>query len=866
MSVTNYRTVSSSNPATLISQVKTLMAAGWQPLSGHVSGSYNSGTKLSQVMVKGSGTSYTDYDLICSSSESTLNTLVTAAIAAGWDVLPGGVGSASIRSLLCQPMIKGTGVVAGAGLQPSNNLSDVPNKTTALTNLGAAKKSDIDGIVSFADLRTRQPAYEGERIWLKQYNGTGGSRPYGGGWFIGHLATATDDGGFIAAGTGFYWMRDKEFKNLNVLDFGAIPGGTFDCGPAAKRMYEFLLGKANPLVNEISQDIRVTFPAGKYYVSPQNWTTYGTQLASNASDLGQNPSGYKAAGAIIIEGVSSEFGKIIGTTIVSDKSDNPVFHLNHRYLYLRGITWDGQQTVAGDVNTRLIPGSTQGVFNEGCSNKQPFLDNDCPAGSFSRINCFRVQNTGNYGVRLRDTLDSKFDQIYSNNTAGPVLISSWTDPLNQWFGKWDHSTAIELTNFNFQSNWSPAFWFPRVGQGLIANGWIEHGNIPYDINNGQWLIDALSVEDCQCVISGTLTSVNGPMWNGRIAGMRQFSGPTGNAPDFTTAPGSAGWMSYPKNPDGSDITAWQGGYETGHSRLEAAFSLFNHPVVNQWQRGILRGYTDSATRWVRIGVLTSQSNGGLWKVRIKSKNGLSTAPSSKRPINDGQAGETTIWVSRNGGSSPTVTMGHTGYPGVRAGQFYPQFNTQVTLWVQIASYTEYDITLEHTGLTRMEAGQPSTFAPDGAWVNSPGQTVISQQLSMHNNTAGFGVYDSAIAVDSQSLTVANLDMTGAAAAVRVKVNGVDYGLPVYGIKSVITTQPTAQTVTAGGTLTLSVVATDAASYQWRKGGTVISGATSATYTKASVVSGDAGSYDVVVTGYGPAGSSVTSNAVTVTVN
>lgn len=81
---------------------------------------------------------------------------------------------------------------------------------------------------------------------------------------------------------------------------------------------------------------------------------------------------------------------------------------------------------------------------------------------------------------------------------------------------------------------------------------------------------------------------------------------------------------------------------------------------------------------------------------------------------------------------------------------------------------------------------------------------------------------------------------------------------------VITQQPTGQTVNEGGTLTLSVLATNATGYQWKKDGENIPSATSATYTKQSVAPSDAGSYTCVVTGEG--GTSVTSDAATVTVN
>lgn len=79
----------------------------------------------------------------------------------------------------------------------------------------------------------------------------------------------------------------------------------------------------------------------------------------------------------------------------------------------------------------------------------------------------------------------------------------------------------------------------------------------------------------------------------------------------------------------------------------------------------------------------------------------------------------------------------------------------------------------------------------------------------------------------------------------------------------ITQQPTNQEITEGDTLTLSVVATDATGYQWKKGEEVIPDATAATYTKEGATAADAGGYTCVVTG---AGGSVTSNAATVTVN
>jgi len=81
----------------------------------------------------------------------------------------------------------------------------------------------------------------------------------------------------------------------------------------------------------------------------------------------------------------------------------------------------------------------------------------------------------------------------------------------------------------------------------------------------------------------------------------------------------------------------------------------------------------------------------------------------------------------------------------------------------------------------------------------------------------------------------------------------------------ITTQPTSQTVAEGSSVSFSVVASGTAtlSYQWRKGGTSISGATSATYSISAAASSDAGSYDVIVSN---SAGSVTSSAATLTVS
>jgi Immunoglobulin I-set domain len=78
----------------------------------------------------------------------------------------------------------------------------------------------------------------------------------------------------------------------------------------------------------------------------------------------------------------------------------------------------------------------------------------------------------------------------------------------------------------------------------------------------------------------------------------------------------------------------------------------------------------------------------------------------------------------------------------------------------------------------------------------------------------------------------------------------------------IATQPSNQRVCSGGVLTLTVIANDAASYQWNLNGVAIPGATSATYSVAAATSANNGAYTVTVSN---ALSSVTSSVATVVV-
>jgi hypothetical protein len=83
----------------------------------------------------------------------------------------------------------------------------------------------------------------------------------------------------------------------------------------------------------------------------------------------------------------------------------------------------------------------------------------------------------------------------------------------------------------------------------------------------------------------------------------------------------------------------------------------------------------------------------------------------------------------------------------------------------------------------------------------------------------------------------------------------------------ISTNPSSETICSGSNASFSVAATansGTLSYQWRKNGTNISGATNASYSISSATSGDAGDYDVIVSQSGNS-AMVISNVATLTV-
>ena len=111
----------------------------------------------------------------------------------------------------------------------------------------------------------------------------------------------------------------------------------------------------------------------------------------------------------------------------------------------------------------------------------------------------------------------------------------------------------------------------------------------------------------------------------------------------------------------------------------------------------------------------------------------------------------------------------------------------------------------------------------------------------------------AVPVGNYSLTARASDNVGAqttSAAVNVSVSSAPVPVPVPGAPVITVDLPATKSVNEGGTATFAITATGSGlTYQWRRNGAAITGATSATYILSGATSSDHGAiFTVVITG------------------
>jgi hypothetical protein len=227
------------------------------------------------------------------------------------------------------------------------------------------------------------------------------------------------------------------------------------------------------------------------------------------------------------------------------------------------------------------------------------------------------------------------------------------------------------------------------------------------------------------------------------------------------------------------------------------------PVANQ---------TGTATITVTVsdGSLTSSSQ---FKVTVTSASNTNTAPTIS-PIDD----QTIVQNSNTGPLSFSISDAQTAANNLTL--------TRTTSNATVIPLS--GVTFSGTGTNRSV-----TVVPSNGRTGSSTITITVSDGSLTTST---------------SFTV-NVTSRNGGGTTDPGTGGGGGGTPISDTSPSITTQPVSRAVTTGETATFTVVASasPAPTYQWRKDGVAISGATSASYSISNVQSSHAGAYDVVVT-------------------
>ena len=159
-------------------------------------------------------------------------------------------------------------------------------------------------------------------------------------------------------------------------------------------------------------------------------------------------------------------------------------------------------------------------------------------------------------------------------------------------------------------------------------------------------------------------------------------------------------------------------------------------------------------------------------------------------------------------------------------------------------------------------GQTATFS-----VNASGTAPLNYQWRKNGSAiAGASSASYTTPAETTSDNGAQFSVVVSDSAGSIASNAATLSVTTSPLAPSITTQPANQTVFAGQTTTFSVMAngTSPLNYQWRKNGTAISAATSASYTTPAETTSDSGAlFSVVVSN---SVGNITSNSATLTVN
>jgi len=578
----------------------------------------------------------------------------------------------------------------------------------------------------YATLKLITPEEEGQRVLLKEYTaGTG----HGGGEFKAVAGTATEDNGIhCVVSDSWYWQRIGDPMRFDVTAFGAVPDGVTDCATAVSYMAAWSFAQSSQTNTQFTR-IGVKFPAGNFAISSWAYTDYVSY--------------FRMSGAL------AAFGYFAGTKLILIGDANSwAITVQARWCEFTGIDVYGQYDKDSVV--------------------RHFFKNTVVGGAYFHAHLWHATYMGGKCFFLYDTLDTKFSEFYTNYTYDNVICAIMSGTSS---GSWDHTTAIELCNFNIQyhsgtSADACALYLPRSTQSLISNGWIEHSTYPGNISEGQWKIDCLSLESNSyplyaqyARIVETGTNVNGS-----------------NGFDYDN--GAVGALNGVAQPSWA-VSA----YEMGRAKLMSHGFEMRGSLAYQYRNSMYRLTNMSgSTNWFNVGTFVLPTTGASCQIRLVGTRGFDSASASPNMIGTTYGGgEATILIQdKNDTTKSSVTWyGEEATPITKVKYVQVSKNT-VTIYVLMGAYTyAAGVMVDTDSTSRFQAGQHFYWTPSLAVVSDITavdsiQDAISTK-SFNNGTYGFGMeLDTGILSVTSSLVYA-----GGQNYLQIKNNGTLYYLPLF---------------------------------------------------------------------------------------
>ena len=446
------------------------------------------------------------------------------------------------------------------------------------------------------------------------------------------------------------------------------------------------------------------------------------------------------------------------------------------------------------------------------------------------------------------TVSNAYGTVSSSNAtltviSGPTVT---THPSNQTVTEGEGQTA--------------SFSVVASGTAPITYQWRKNGIHISGATSSMYTTPAASSADNGAVYSvvvsnsaGTATSNNatltvnsGPRINTQPASQTVNAGQTVS---FGVTAWGTGTLSYQWSKNGTDISG-------------ATSSSYTSPATTSADNGaVYAALVRNAYGWVY------SSNATLTVITAPT---VSTQPSSQTVT----AGQTASFAVTASGTAPFTYQWRKNGSNI-VGATSSSYTTPVTSSADNGAL--YSVVVGNNAGTVTSSNATLTVNHSPIISIQPGsQTVNAGQ------TASFGVVATGSATFTYQWTKSGVNISGATAstyttpATTSADNGAVYAVSISNAHGTVTssnatltvitaptvsTQPIDQTVTAGQTASFSVVASGSApfTYQWRKNGSNISGATSSTYTTPVTSFADHGAVYSVVVGNN-AGTATSSNA------